>query len=147
MIKYSLVLRGEPRYPERGKKVFASAQCIKVIKLEELARHITSHGCVYGVGDFMAVVSKLAEAVAEKLKEGYQVDLAELGKFFVTLGCEGVEDANLFDPDIHIKELRPHWKPSKSFKNLRRGVNFEENINRRAEHQSLMETKRSLKSS
>ena len=74
--------------------------------------------------------------MAEKLKEGYQVAPAELGKFYITLDCEGAEDATQFNPDIHIKGLRPHWQQSKAFKNLRKGASFEENINRRAEHHS-----------
>lgn len=133
MIKYSLVMRGEPRNPEKPKKAFASAQCTKVLSLEELARHICDHGCSYHVGDFLAIVSILAESAAEMLKEGYQVDLAELGRLYVTLGCKGAESMNEFNPDEHIKDVRVNWRQSDCFKGLRDGMKFKETIKRETE--------------
>lgn len=138
-MEYSLVLRGDPRQPEKGKKVFASAQSRQVINLETLAKHIKQHGCVYSVGDFQAVTSILAAAVAEQLREGNQVELGELGKFFVTLDCEGADNIEDFNPKQNIRALRPHWAPSKEFKNLRDGVEFVQNVDRKTEKANLRE--------
>ena len=137
MIKYSLVMRGEPRNPEKPKKVYASAQCAQTLSLEELARHIQSHGCVYSVADFVAVTKMLAEATTRMLQEGCRVELDELGTFYPTLGCEGAESMDAFQPDKHIKEVRANWKPGKAFRNLRDGIEFEENMNRRTERKLL----------
>lgn len=138
-MEYSLVLRGDPRQPEKGKKVFASAQCHEVISLETLVKHIRQHGCVYSVGDFQAITSMLAEAVIEQLREGNQVELGELGKFFVTLDCVGADTAEEFNPAQHIRSLRPHWSPGKEFKNLREGVEFVQNVDRKTEKALLRE--------
>lgn len=54
MIKYSLVMRGKPGKPEEPKQVFASAQSIKKMSLEEVAKYIKQHGCAYNVGDFFS---------------------------------------------------------------------------------------------
>ncbi len=137
MIKYSLVMRGEPRHPERPKRAFASAQCIKTLSLEEVARHIRAHGCAYSTGDFIAITKMLAEATAKLLKEGYQVELDDLGKFYITLGCEGVESMEAFQPDRHIKEVRVNWAPGEAFGNMREGVNFEESLKRHTERKLL----------
>ena len=139
-MEYSLVLRGDPRQPEKGKKVFASAQSRQVINLETLAKHICRHGCVYGVGDFQAITSILADAVAEQLRNGNQVELGRLGKFFVTLDCEGAESVEDFDPKHNIRALRPHWAPTKEFKHLRDGVDFVLNVDRKTERESLRES-------
>lgn len=133
MIKYSLVMRGKPGKPEEPKQVFASAQSIKKMSLEEVAKYIKQHGCAYNVGDFLAMTDMLAQATADLLKEGYRIDLGELGEFYVTLGCEGAENRDDFNPDKHIKELRVHWTPGETFKDLRQGATFEENLDRRTE--------------
>ena len=131
-------MRGEPRHPERPKRAFASAQCIKTLSLEELARHIKNHGCAYSIGDFIAITKMLAEATAEMLKEGYQVELDDLGKFYITLGCEGAESKEAFQPDCHIKEIRVHWTPGEVFSNMRQEAKFEENLNRKTERKLLL---------
>ena len=80
-MKYSLVMRGHPRYPERGKKAYACAQYEKTLSLNELLDYIMLHGSSFRRGDYKAVISTLAEAMAEKMAEGYRIDLEELGCF------------------------------------------------------------------
>ena len=137
MIKYSLVMRGKPGNPEAPKQVFASAQSAKKMSLEEVDKNIKQHGCAYSVGDFLAIANMLAQATADLLKDGYRVELDELGEFYVTLGCEGAESMDDFRPDEHIKEVRVHWTPSDAFKDLRQGATFEETLDRRTERKLL----------
>lgn len=141
-MKYSLVKRGNPRYPERGQKVYASAQYHKVLSLDELITHITQHGSSIRRGEIKAVVSHLAEAMAEKMAEGYKVDLGELGKFYPTLDCEGADSYEDFSPDRHIRAIRVHWQPSEEFSHLRDEANFTEVINRRTERQLITAERR-----
>ncbi|MCI5917414.1 MAG: hypothetical protein MRZ57_08115, partial [Bacteroidales bacterium] len=74
-MKYSLVMRGHPRYPERGKKAYACAQYEKTLSLNELLDYIMLHGSSFRRGDYKAVISTLAEAMADKMAEGYRIDL------------------------------------------------------------------------
>lgn len=90
-MQYSLVMRGNPRYPEQGQKVYASAQCTKTLSLEEFIEDIVAHGSSHSRGDYKAVISRVAEELARKLREGYGVDLNELGRFYPTLDCEGAD--------------------------------------------------------
>ena len=137
MIKYSLVERKDPRQPERQTKVYASAQSMKTISLEDLAKNIRFHGCAYKEGDFVAITKMMAEAVAKMLKEGYRVELDDLGTFYLTLGCEGAESREAFDPDKHIKKVRVNWAPGEAFKDIREDITFEEALDRRTERKLL----------
>lgn len=47
-----------------------------------------------------------------------------------------------FNPDKHIKELRVHWTPGETFKDLRQGATFEENLDRRTELKLLRAERR-----
>lgn len=142
MIKYSLVKRRDPRHPEHPQKYYASAQSMKTLPLEELAKHIRFHGCAYREGDFIAITKMLAEATTKMLKEGYRVQLDELGTFYLTLGCEGAESREAFSPKEHIKEVRVNWVPGEAFKHMRQGVTFEENLDRRTELKLLRAERR-----
>lgn len=137
MIKYSLVERRDPRHPEQPQKIYASAQSMKTLTLEELAKYIRFHGCAYKEVDFIAITKMLAEAATQMLKEGYRVELDELGTFYLTLGCEGAESREDFNPDKHIKEVRVNWVPGEAFKNLREDITFEETVDRRTERKLL----------
>ena len=130
-------MRGNPRYPERGKKVCASAQYEKTLSTDELIDHIMLHGSSYRKGDYKAVISTLAEAMAEKMAEGYIVDLAEMGKFYPTLDCKGADTMADFDPDKHIKAVNVNWKPGKDFKNLKDKATFREDLTRRMQKEAL----------
>ena len=141
-MQYSLVMRGNPRYPERGQKVYASAQCTKTLSQKEFIDSIMQHGSSYSRGDYKAIISRVCEELAEKLRDGYRVDLEELGRFYPTLDCEGADSFEAFNPDVHIKEIRANWHPSKEFEHLRQQATFQQNINRRDEHKLLMATKR-----
>ena len=136
-MKYTLVMRGNPRYPERGKKAYACAQYEKTLSLDELLNHITLHGSALRKGDYKAVISTIAEAMAEKMAEGYKIDLAEMGKFYPTLECEGADTMDDFNPDKHIKAVNVYWEPGDDFKNLKRKTTFREDFTRRMQKEGL----------
>ena len=75
--------------------------------------------------------------VTRMLKEGYRVELDDLGIIYLTLGCEGAESRETFNPDKHIKEVRVNWAPGEAFENIREGITFEETIDRRTERKLL----------
>ena len=136
-MKYTLVKRGHPRYPERGKKVYACAQYEKTLSIDELLDYIILHGSAFRKGDYKAVISTIAEAMAEKMAEGYKIDLAEMGKFYPTLECEGAETMDNFNPDKHIKAVHVNWEPGDDFKDLKRKTTFREDLTRRMQKETL----------
>ena len=136
-MKYTLVMRGHPRYPERGKKAYACAQYEKTLSIDELLDYITLHGSAFRKGDYKAVISTIAEAMAEKMAEGYKIDLAEMGKFYPTLECEGAETLSDFNPDKHIKAIHVNWEPGDDFKDLKGKATFREDLTRRMQKDAL----------
>ena len=136
-MKYTLVKRGHPRYPERGKKVYACAQYEKTLSMNEFLDRIFYHGSSLKRGDYKAVISIVAEAMVELMAEGYKIDLEELGKFYPTLECEGAETMDDFNPDKHIKAVNVNWEPGDDFKNLKRKTTFREDLTRRMQKEAL----------
>ena len=135
-MKYTLVKRGHPRYPERGKKVYACAQYEKTLSIDELLDYIILHGSAFRKGDYKAVISTIAEAMADKMAEGYKIDLEELGKFYPTLECEGAESIDDFDPDKHIKAVHVNWEPGEGFKDLKQRIVFRKDFTRRMQKET-----------
>ena len=136
-MKYTLVMRGHPRYPERGKKAYACAQYEKTLSLNELLDYIILHGSSFRRGDYKAVISTLAEAMADKMAEGYRIDLEELGCFYPTLDSEGAASKEDFDPEKHIKAVNVNWMPGADFKNLKQKATFCEDLTRPKQKEAL----------
>ena len=135
-MKYTLVKRGHPRYPERGKKVYACAQYEKTLSMNEFLDRIFYHGSSLKRGDYKAVISIVAEAMVELMAEGYKIDLEELGKFYPTLECEGAESIDDFDPDKHIKAVHVNWEPGEGFKDLKQRIVFRKDFTRRMQKET-----------
>ena len=102
MIKYSLVKRRDLRHPEQPQKFYASAQSMKTLTLEKLAKYIRYHGCAYKEGDFIAITKMLAEAAAKMLKEGYRVELNIIASFGKTGACYRYDDAYINGPMFRV---------------------------------------------
>lgn len=136
-MKYTLVMRGNPRYPERGKKAYASVQYEKVMSIDELIDYILLHGSSYRRGDYKAIVSTIAEAMADKMADGYKIDLAEMGKFYPTISCDGADTMSDFNPDKHIKAVNVNWDAGDDFKNLKDRATFREDLTRRMQKEAM----------
>ena len=99
--------------------------------------YITLHGSAFRKGDYKAVISTIAEAIAEKMAEGYKIDLAEMGKLYPTLECEGSDTIDDFNPDKHIKAVNVNWEPGDAFKNQKRKTTFREDLTRQMQKEAL----------
>ena len=115
MIPYSVAAHPNPMDRDAAPKFYASAQCDKVMNMEEFAKHIATHGCVYKRSDIRAVLTMAVDCLREMLLNGYKVELGDLGNFYVSLNSIGTATAKDFDPDDHIKSVNVNWE---------RGVEF-----------------------
>lgn len=98
-------------------KVFAVAQYAEVMDLSKFAKHISTHGCVYGHADINAVLNIAVDHIREELLEGKKIRLGALGDFYITLSSNGVADASTFTAQ-NITDVKVQWKPGPDFKNL-----------------------------
>ena len=98
-------------------KVFAVAQYAEVMDLSKFAKHISTHGCVYGNADINAVLNIAVDHIREELLEGKKIRLGALGDFYITLSSNGVADASTFTAQ-NITDVKVQWEPGPDFKNL-----------------------------
>ena len=98
-------------------KVFAVAQYAEVMDLSKFAKHISTHGCVYGHADINAVLNIAVDHIREELLEGKKIRLGALGDFYITLSSNGVADASTFTAQ-NITDVKAQWEPGPDFKNL-----------------------------
>lgn len=100
-----------------GNKTYAVAQCARVLSLEDLAEHMSSHDSKYNKGDILAVLTQLASCIREQLLLGNKVVMGDLGAFSLTLCGSGADDAESFTTSL-INKVKVHWSPSSCLSNL-----------------------------
>lgn len=124
MLDYSVSARVNPQEKNEPARFYASAQSNEVMNLDEFAKHIASHGCVYKRADIAAVLTMAVDCLREILLNGVKVQLGDLGSFYVTFSSEGTLSANDFNPDIHIKTVNVNWERGAEFLNLKENAKF-----------------------
>lgn len=125
MIDYSLGLRLlNPGNTDSEKKIFANAQMRQVLTLQKFAKHISSHGSPYSRDVVVGVLTATVDCLREMLLEGYKVQLGELGAFYVTFTCEGVEKAEDFNPQNNIEKVNVRWEKGANFADMKKDAEF-----------------------
>ena len=94
------------------------------MNLDQFAKHIASHGCVYKRADIAAVLTMAVDCLREMLLNGTKVYLGDLGNFYISFSSEGAITAEEFNPDIHIKEVNVNWERGDAFLNLKEEAEF-----------------------
>ena len=105
MLDYSVSARINPMEKNEPAKYYAFSQCNDVMNLDQFAKHIATHGCVYKRSDIAAVLTMAVDCLREMLLNGTKVQLGDLGNFYVSFSSEGALTANEFNPEIHIKAV------------------------------------------
>lgn len=123
-INYSLVLRPNPMDEEADKKWYAAAQVKEVVGINEFAKHIASHGCVYSRADIQAVLTLAVDCIKELVLDGKKVQLGELGAFTASITSKGKLNAAEFLPEDHIKTVKGRFVAGALLKNLKPEADF-----------------------
>lgn len=119
-IRYSLgVHSSKPNDKSSEMKVYPMAQYTELMDINAFARHIQTHGSPYTRDVIIGVLTAAVDCLREQLVAGKKVNFGDLGAFYVSLRSEGVEDAQSFDPNVHVKHVYVHWERSKFFADLK----------------------------
>ena len=119
-IKYSLSARPVNPSDEKSKKlVYPTAQYDELVDLNEFAQHIHDHGSPYTRDVILGVLTAAVDCLREQLKAGNKVNFGDLGAFSISLRSDGVERAEDFNPNVHVKSIEVNWKRSTFFENLK----------------------------
>lgn len=124
MVDYSVSPRCNPMDKDLPPRYYASAQTNKTVGLDEFAKHIATHGCVYKRADIGAVLTMAVDCLREMLLNGYKIELGDLGSFYVSLSSEGTISAADFNPIHHIKSVNVNWERGTDFANLKEDTEF-----------------------
>lgn len=117
-INYSIAMRSNPSDPEQPKRAYATAQMNDTLNIEQFAKHIVSHGCVYGKGDIIAILTIAIACIREQLLAGNIVQLGDFGKFSISLRSYGAKDAASFNAGVNMKAVKVLWTPGADLKTL-----------------------------
>ena len=119
-IKYSLSARPVNPSDKNSKRlVYPMAQYDELVDLSELAQHIHDHGSPFTRDVIQGVLLSAVDCVREQLRAGNKVNFGDLGSFHITLRSDGVERAEDFNPEAHVKSIEVNWNPSKLFQNFK----------------------------
>jgi predicted histone-like DNA-binding protein len=142
MIDYSVAARRNPMEKGTPPKYYACAQTNKVVSLEEFARHIATHGCVYKRADIAAVLTMAVDCLREMLLNGYKIELGDMGSFYVSFSSEGTVTAKDFNPIHHIKAVNVNWERGVEFLDLKESAEFRQ-VSIRAVQKKVMKALKS----
>jgi predicted histone-like DNA-binding protein len=106
-----------------GNKTFPQAQYAQNLSMNDMAKHMASHGSKYNKGDIIAVATQLVDCIREQLLLGNRVNLGDLGTFYVSLRAEAADNAEEFSTAL-IKDVNVRWAPSPLFKSLKNEATF-----------------------
>lgn len=118
MINVSIVKKQNPQKPEEPKKAYGTAQYTEKMTLADFSEHISTHNSVYDKADITAVLTKAVGCMRENLLAGKKIELGDLGEFYVSLNSVGVDNAEDYNPAIHVKSVNVNWTPGEKFQNL-----------------------------
>lgn len=112
-IPYSLGLRiSNPSEKDSEKRIYAYAQA-ETVNSRQLANHWASHTSSFSKGECLGIIEDLCGEIVEMLLEGHAVLLEGLGKLYITLSSEGVEDVTEWVP-ANIKRVNVRFRPDQT---------------------------------
>ena len=128
MINYSIAIQSTKPGTKKAQitetKAYGVAQVSEVVDINGFAKHIANHGCVYGKGDIVGLLTIAVGCLRELMLEGKRVKLGDLGDFQPRLKTEGAVTTKDFTIG-NIKAVNIGWTPGKEFENLRNEATFQ----------------------
>ena len=140
MINYSIAIMGTTPGTKKEDitqtKAYGIAQVSEVLDINDFAKHIQSHGCVYSKGDIVGLLTIAVDCLREMMLAGKRVKLGALGDFQPRLKTEGARTTDEFSAR-NIKEVNVSWDPGKDFQNLRQEATFQLVPSRKAQDDAI----------
>ncbi len=140
MINYSIAIMGTTPGTKKEDitqtKAYGVAQVSEVLDINDFAKHIQAHGCVYSKGDIVGLLTIAVDCLREMMLAGKRVKLGALGDFQPRLKTEGARTTDEFSTR-NIKEVNVSWDPGKDFQNLRQEATFQLVPSRKAQDDAI----------
>lgn len=143
-IPYSLGLRiSNPSEKDSAKKIFAYAQS-QTINTRQLANHWASHTSSFSRGECLGIIEDLCSEIQEMLLEGHAVLLDGIGKLYLTISSEGVDDVEDWTQS-NISRVNVRFTADKNLQNsINNNAQFELVSSREAQAAAIKAEKEAL---
>ena len=143
-IPYSLGLRiSNPSEKDSAKKIFAYAQS-QTITTRQLANHWSSHTSSFSRGECLGIIEDLCTEIQEMLLEGHAVLLDGIGKLYLTISSEGVDDVEDWTQG-NISRVNVRFTADKNLQNaINNNAQFELVSSREAQAAAIKAEKEAL---
>ncbi|BDD09269.1 hypothetical protein FUAX_17010 [Fulvitalea axinellae] len=111
MLPFKIIRKKDPKDKDSPTKFYAHPVARDTISLRELGDIIVRRSSLTR-GDVANVLTNLSELLPELLKQGYKIDLGDMGTFRPSFGSEGAETADNFRADM-IRKPKVIYRPHK----------------------------------
>ena len=91
IVQYSVGMHPNHMNENDPEKAYASIQYQGTVVMDQLAAHICEHNSVYSEGTVMGVITELVKCILEFVKDGYKVQVGQLGTFKLSIQSKGAE--------------------------------------------------------
>lgn len=123
-VLYSLACHKKSIGKKNEDVFYARAQSNQTVSKEEIAKYAVAHyGTLIDYTDVLKVIDMLQMSIVDKLKDGCQVSLGELGTFYYHIESESKTASEIqekgFVAHRDIKDVTIKWKPSSLMKSLK----------------------------
>ncbi len=113
-MKYKLIPRGSPTYPEAPKKYYALPISEGRFTVRDLSTEIAAR-TLLSRDDIERVLASLAEVLPDVLQVGFSIKLGNFGTLWMKITSKGVENVDEFTAE-HIKGVKVIFTPSPEMK-------------------------------
>lgn len=121
-INYHIVPRKDPRDASKPTKYYAEITNRYVIDFDQVLNEITDISSV-SIGDTYNVLYTLSYIVKKHIQQGRIIDVGELGRFYLTLQSNGVENPDELDA-YNISKSMIRFRASKGIKEVLNRISF-----------------------
>ena len=130
IVQYSVGMHPNPMNENDPEKAYASLQYQGTVVVDQLAAHICEHNSVYSEGTVVGVITEMVKCILEFIKDGYKVQVGQLGTFKLSIQSKGAETLEGFNPATNIIDAYVEYEPGGRFVDLAGTITFEQVVNR-----------------
>lgn len=113
-VAYSLVQNMNRKNTKAFGKFYPRFRNLGTMTTRDMAEHIADHGTVYTRDIVEPILIRMEECIAELLMDSFNVQLGELGTFYIGISSEGVVTPQEFNAAQNVKSIRVGCKLSQS---------------------------------
>jgi predicted histone-like DNA-binding protein len=127
-VKYKIQAKQQPGVAGKT-RYYAMPLITKKMTTEQVMDYISSRSRVLNKVVLTAAFYAFARTINELTREGYYVEMGDLGCFGINFSSEGMENPKDIQPR-HINKVRYTWRPGPVMKKNLEGITYSDVMNK-----------------